>query len=890
MESICDFGFFDDFPDNAIHPLQIDIEESEQDIQQKLIDNKTNIYKPAKGETLLHRAIRSDDKTQINALIGAYCNDYDKVRDYLVLNYQWDPSDKIWLRKSILVAVREEHCKSAKQLENRLLSKDDIRKAVFILLQSPVQGDQVAVIHPDKNNRLAVFRLISNLIGNGFLSFNNVSPEVDNHQTFMEIAASYGRTNIIDRLFELGVDIAIPEHNALLAAFKRSQENTIRWLLTKHFDHFDCTIRDNQQYNALTFLLQMRKHKLIEFVLHKMIAYRVKFYNETESEAFNEIFRFENKELSCLSILTFVGKGHFLESIEQFIVKYKLNLSYQWENVTILQQLLSRKIALQYCLDEIRKNPQLLGLVIYGNTILQDFFHWGYIDFLMEIYKLTPEVKKYFETDGAFTTMRQVIYAANEDALKFMLENHCTFLKSNTEKLSNEIGRGLSNISDNLRGILMQYFPELQTCIEEAYETKSNCYYKDDIKTAFPNVNIDFSATPIKVESTKPMCDIRGVNGETLIHLAVEKNDAIFFSQLLETGCDLDAVDNDGNHAVHYISCIAMLDLLTERHPEGKQLILRKNYKGCSVLHRISSRYIERKTALLERVINDGVDVNQVDENGESALFVASSCNVLNVFLEHGVELDIVNHKGETAFLRQVRTRHCCMVRALLSLVREFPSFKEHAHEYLPFMMTSRSRDSFYCDYQWFLEKYPDTTKLLFDSVFEHSREEASRLFATACYKSINFVVEKFLDYDYDLDYNFKDDDEYSPIIGLLSYMEEKNDHLVKRLLEKGVDLEMRNNWGRNALLTLVWGFRSAKWYGHSVASVQLLVDHGANVNAADNEQQNTALHYAFSQGELELVEILVENGANLKARNNDGKMPYQMGSRLNEELFYFMD
>ncbi|XP_058830338.1 transient receptor potential cation channel subfamily A member 1-like [Topomyia yanbarensis] len=888
MESIRDFGLFDDFSEDEIHPLQIDDYESEEDMRQKLTDTKTNIYKPEKGETLLHRAIRSGNKFEINVLLAAYQSDFDKVRDYVVSKYQWDPSDKLWLRKNILIAASEDQCRSAKQLENRQLSKENLTHAVFVLLLIPIDEEEVAVIHPDETTSLAAVQLISGLIPNGLLTWNSVCTE-KTRETFMEIAASCGRTDIIQQLFDLGAEIAIPDHNALLAACRRLQKNTIRWLLTEHFDHFDCTTRDSGQHNALIILMQKRNEELFDFVLKRMIAYRQKYYNESESEAFNMIFRFENAEYTCLSILTYVGKGPLLAKIEQCIVKYKLDLFYQWENVTTLACLLGRKLAVEYCLDGIRENPDLLGLVDYGcQTILQCLIDWGYLDFLVEMYKLKPEVKKYFETDGSFTTMQKAIYGGNRDTVQFLAAHHLTFLQENSEKMREAMGCGLK-ASDSLREVLFEHFPELQSNIGELDSSKP-VYYKDDIEAAFSSLAIDFSASPLKVQSTQPLHSIRGANGETLLHLAVAKNDAVFFTELLEGGVNPDALDSDGNHAVHYVQDIPMLDLLIDRYPEGKKLVNLTNSDGNALIHRLCSRYLERKllTSLLEKVIDCGADVNQLNNSGESPLFMASSCTVLDALEKYGVKLDIVSKKGETAFLRHVRNRHTCMVTALLPLVHELPSFKEHAHECLSLMIRSRSLDTFYCDYQRFLEKYPATTKLLFDSAYAHSREDASRLFADACSKALNFAVEKFLDYDYDLDYNHKDDYEYTPIIGLLSYMEENNVHLVKRLLEKGVDLETRNSWGRNALLTLVERFRSAKWYGHSVETVQLLLDHGANVNATDSNG-NTALHLAFSSSELELVESLIRNGGDLKARNKDGKVPCQMGSRLNQELFYFM-
>uniref|UniRef100_A0A8D0JSR0 Protein phosphatase 1 regulatory subunit 16B n=1 Tax=Sus scrofa TaxID=9823 RepID=A0A8D0JSR0_PIG len=57
---------------------------------------------------------------------------------------------------------------------------------------------------------------------------------------------------------------------------------------------------------------------------------------------------------------------------------------------------------------------------------------------------------------------------------------------------------------------------------------------------------------------------------------------------------------------------------------------------------------------------------------------------------------------------------------------------------------------------------------------------------------------------------------------------------------------------------------------------VKLLLSHGANVNAKDNELW-TPLHAAATCGHINLVKILVQYGANLLAVNSDGNMPYDL-------------
>jgi ankyrin repeat protein len=55
---------------------------------------------------------------------------------------------------------------------------------------------------------------------------------------------------------------------------------------------------------------------------------------------------------------------------------------------------------------------------------------------------------------------------------------------------------------------------------------------------------------------------------------------------------------------------------------------------------------------------------------------------------------------------------------------------------------------------------------------------------------------------------------------------------------------------------------------------VNELQEHGADVEAKDNEDGDTPLHSASVGGYLPVVKALVSGGANILAANNDGELP----------------
>ncbi|XP_065094480.1 uncharacterized protein LOC135715002 [Ochlerotatus camptorhynchus] len=856
------------------------------DIGFELLDDSTvrsNIYCPTKDGTDLLRAIRSGSQTNVEKILEIYQTDLNKIKEYIVRKYNWDSNDRIWIRKTIMVAVNNKQCQDVKLLERNSIFSKNLEQAVFILLLSPVDKEDVAVIHPNDDNRLSVYRFIRTVIPNGFLTLNNAGSDIK-CEPLIEAAASSGNIAAITRLIDLGAAISLPKHNPLIAACSTLQKETIQWLLTEHFDDFDCTLRNSYQFNAFMMLMQKNDTEMMDFVLTKMITYRQKYYNETESEAFNNIFRCEHEIYTRSSILSLLRPGPVRNKIEEYVVKYQLDLAYQWKGVTMLAEMLYKKLALNYCWAAIRKNPTLLGLVLrQETTIVHECIRLRILDILNEMYQLQPEVQRYFENNQAYETLQQSLWHGECDSAEFILKNHNQFFLGNFDRLKKDVifcSYHRKSFFDSNRDLLVKYFPTLKSDIDQKVFEKPKFYPGQDLIVAFSNFNLKFGETTIQLDDPKSsLASIRGSNGATLLHYAVEKSSPQLFTNLLDAGCDFDSVDNEGNHPIHYIRTEDMFNFLIENHPDGRSLVHRTNYAGYSVFHKVCQLRSSHELVigLLEKVIASGANVNQLTNNGESALFMIANCSVLDVLVKHNIKLDIVNGRGETALERYFVNRNRYLSSALLRLTHQLPSFKDHAHKYFGPMVFS-NRVHFTQIYRPFLEANPNSLKIMFDSIYEHSPERASHMFSQACCNGQIFIAGKFLDFNYDLDYNYRDHNGQTPIIGLLSCMLGQNDHLVMKLLAKGIDLQICNNAGRNALLTFVGRFTSAEECGHSTDTVQRLLDYGANVNAQDKDG-NTALHMAFGRNELGLVDVLVRNGADMKTKNNDGRIPMQMGS-----------
>ena len=111
----------------------------------------------------------------------------------------------------------------------------------------------------------------------------------------------------------------------------------------------------------------------------------------------------------------------------------------------------------------------------------------------------------------------------------------------------------------------------------------------------------------------------------------------------------------------------------------------------------------------------------------------------------------------------------------------------------------------------------------------------------------------------------------------LIIAIDENDIEKVKSLLDKGADINTRNENGDTALMMAVNRTRDVKL-------VNLLLDKGADVNAKNNKNDKyklnqTALIYAAIYEETEIVKALLERGADVNAKNNYGYSPLIMAA-----------
>jgi ankyrin len=100
---------------------------------------------------------------------------------------------------------------------------------------------------------------------------------------------------------------------------------------------------------------------------------------------------------------------------------------------------------------------------------------------------------------------------------------------------------------------------------------------------------------------------------------------------------------------------------------------------------------------------------------------------------------------------------------------------------------------------------------------------------------------------------------------------------IVQLLLDHGANVDALDKFGKTPLHYISKSKNKSKAVGIDVA--QLLLKHGGNVNA-ETKNQRTPLHVASYFGKLEIAQVLIEHGANVNASEFFGETPLHYVSR----------
>ena len=808
-----------------------------------LLQTGENIYKPVKdGETPLELAVGLKNEQLALLILKQYRKDMKTVKSKLPNQIS---------KALVLIAHGPEQIKKALVLKDKYSNDLGLNPVVIYL---PQIQDVVLLNAKNAMGRVEILELIETIRPNGRLSLNSSTGQTP--ALLMTVANKMKELSV--KMEKLGADVDIEDVNgcnAFLIASMIGSISFLKFLIEKYSNRLNFIKTNNSNgCNAFKFAIMKCDEELVEKVIDAMLSFRVNKFQESIEQAFNEILRDDSKEYPNTSFFQYFRPNHIAfanKILPNYFEKYKVDLTRKdrW-GTPVLVQMIQRKFCIEFCKKVILEdlNNLLFLDTDNSNTIIVEYFLKNEHKFLCKIYEKSSKLQDLLRNKD-FLMKTADLWSCKKDFVEFLISKNLNFFQHNLE--------------------IAEKICQLNISLKELMENKLNY-----IEMHVP-----------QHENLK--------NEKTIFEIVQENN-----LNKIKTLENLDLVDKDGNHAVLFVKSIEMLKYFIENCPEGELLVHKTNNEGLTLLHKACNSYEKLQIDFLTYIISLGADVNARTKNGETVLFYANRYEIINLLVSKGAIYPVTDYNGNTIIHKFLKWCPWIANFYLEMDSTDFSSINNDGTSFLSILLETygqRSlRDWFDAYYRETFEKHPEKTQKMFDAVFSHSKENASQIFQQACVHSVNFIVEKFLDYDLDFNYNTSRYYEIDrpPIVALISYQEEPNFYLIERLLEKNVDLNKCCEYGQNALIALTRHFKTFCWYNKEEEACRLiclLVESGADLNFMDKDG-NTALHYAFKQDSLKAIRMLLHyEDVDMSIRNCEGKTAIEMGSKDTQLLLNYL-
>ena len=321
----------------------------------------------------------------------------------------------------------------------------------------------------------------------------------------------------------------------------------------------------------------------------------------------------------------------------------------------------------------------------------------------------------------------------------------------------------------------------------------------------------------------------RGFNsGETPLHVATECRHADIAQLLLEHGADANAQDMYERTPLLMASENGLGEIARVLLKHGADTELGKN-GGQSPLELASTRgHVEVVRVLLEH----GADVDAQDELENTPLHHARGEDVARCLLEHGADANALDYKSQNPLHHASSSG---VARVLL----------EHG-------VDVNSRDSF--DLTPLHVTFNDGVAQV---LLEHGADPNARdsLDSTPLHVTFNDGVAQVL-LEHGVDANARDTNNATP---LHRASESGREGVTRVLLEYGVDANCRG--ANNATPLHLASSLQLVTMGRQLEVVRLLLHHGADIHARDDEGQTPFIR-ATEAGKRDIMRLLLEYGA----------------------------
>ncbi|CAO1310115.1 unnamed protein product [Diamesa hyperborea] len=378
-----------------------------------------------------------------------------------------------------------------------------------------------------------------------------------------------------------------------------------------------------------------------------------------------------------------------------------------------------------------------------------------------------------------------------------------------------------------------------------------------------------------KLLNNKVNVQLKGNSQETLLHVAVTKNNSEVLQRVLEFGLSPEDVDKNGNTVLHLVNSVKLFQyLMTKVKPE---MLNQKNNHGqtplVSFLKRFEVETIE-STQLFKTILSFNPDINISDKNQNSPLHVVAVKSWAKALIEQGADINALNFIGENVVHLALRMQRWTLARFFLTTttIDRFAVNNDNV-SYLGYIALSN------VDYR---EIFGGGLENMFDLLIQKFTNgkalNGGNLPISALFYDSDLPLR--LIQCQDADVHSKSPENLTCLHCAIVLNSKLSFDIVKVLLSKGVAINEPNEQGKTPLMLSIE-------YKKTEISKLLLSQECIELDVQDLIG-DTALHYAGHHQNIEVICKLLQSRANYHLLNNENKSFCDKLNQFNKQLFCF--
>ncbi|RFU79266.1 pfs, nacht and ankyrin domain [Trichoderma arundinaceum] len=464
---------------------------------------------------------------------------------------------------------------------------------------------------------------------------------------------------------------------------------------------------------------------------------------------------------------------------------------------------------LEYATQQILHHANMAASTISQSSFLAQFpiYNWIIFHNIFEIYgvrRYTPKASLfYILADNGFTSLIKTNFRHDSQIYvlgeRYRYPLFAALINGHEESVQAFLGQGTE-----------------ESITEDLGDIKNRPIYKEQTPLLWAILNGHEPVAKLLIEKGADV-HMSAKDAKKALFKAVEKGYNAIIRLLIEKSVDINATDKDSRTALmiaierkHDTIVRLLIDSGVDVHAKGKD-----SRTALLMAAEIGSDTIVRL------LVANGADVNAKDKNAKTALLIAverGRDTTARLLIEEGADINTRNNKGQTALLFITEQRQITRKRRAIA--------------------------------QLLIEKGAETSirDLYGSTVLLYAIENSH-------FDIISLLIETGAYVDY------KDESGQTLLFIMQRFVEPEGKLIFQRLIDKGADVNVKNNSGNTALCEAVVHKREDM--------IKLLIENSADPNIQNHNGQ-TALWVAYDNEAA--ARLLLENGADPNIQDNDGE------------------